>query len=154
MPTQEPSTTEEIEETDVPTSKSAAATTARQKQSDASKRATFEMLKNKKRRERELTIYLTEKDAVTLNLRAIGAQDYDRLVSKHPPTSEQRVEGASYNINTFAPALLAAVVVDPEMSSKEWEEIWNSPDWNRGEVIDLFSSAAGLCVQGLDIPLS
>ena len=76
------------------------------------------------------------------------------MVTKFPPTTEQRIEGSAYNINAFAPALLAAVIVEPEMTVKEWEEIWNSPDWNRGEVIDLFGAAAGLCVQGLDIPLS
>ena len=52
MPTQEPVTTENIEENDVPTSTEAKTTTARRKQSDASKRATFEMIKNKKRREK------------------------------------------------------------------------------------------------------
>jgi hypothetical protein len=154
MPTQEPVTTENIEENDVPTSEEVKTTTARRKQSDASKRATFEMLKNKKRREKEITVYLNDTDSVTLQLQAIGAQEYDRLVTKFPPTTEQRIEGSSYNINAFAPALLAAVVVEPDMTVKEWEEIWNSPDWNRGEVVDLFGAAAGLCVQGLDIPLS
>ena len=55
MPTQEPVTTENIEENDVPTSTEAKTTTARRKQSDASKRATFEMLKNKKRREKGIS---------------------------------------------------------------------------------------------------
>ena len=154
MPTQEPVTTENIEENDVPTSTEAKTTTARRKQSDASKRATFEMLKGKKRRELELSFKLDEENTVTMLLVAIGAQDYDRLVSKHPPTTEQRIDGGSYNINTFATALLSAVVQEPDMTPKQWEEIWNSPDWNRGEVIDLFSVVANLCIQGLDIPLS
>ena len=55
MPAQEPNTTENIEENDVPTSAEAKTTTARRKQSAASKRATFELLKNKKRREREIS---------------------------------------------------------------------------------------------------
>jgi hypothetical protein len=154
MPTQDPNITENNEENDVPTSSAAKTTTARRKQSEASKRATFEMLKSKKRRELEITFNLDENTQVTMLLVAIGAQEYDRLVSKHPPTTEQRVDGNSYNINTFAPALMSAVIQEPDMTAKEWEEIWNSPDWNRGEVIDLFSAVASLCVQGLDIPLS
>ena len=138
----------------MPTSEEVKTTTARRKQSEASKRATFEMLKGKKRRELELSFKLDEENTVTMLLVAIGAQEYDRLVSKFPPTNEQRIEGNSYNINTFAPALLSAVVQEPDMTPKQWEEIWNSPDWNRGEVIDLFSVVANLCVQGLDIPLS
>ena len=138
----------------MPTSEEAKTTTARRRQSAASKRATFEMLKGKKRREREISFEIGDGNIATMLLVAVGAQDYDRLVSKHPPTTEQRIDGGSYNINTFAPALLSAVIQEPDMTAKEWEEIWNSPDWNRGEVIDLFSAVANLCVQGLDVPLS
>lgn len=138
----------------MPTSEEAKTVTTRRKQSAASKRATFEMLKGKKRREREISFEIGDGNVATMLLVAVGAQDYDRLVSKHPPTTEQRIDGGSYNINTFAPALLSAVIQEPDMTPKEWEEIWNSPDWNRGEVIDLFSAVANLCVQGLDVPLS
>lgn len=138
----------------MPTSEESKTATARRRQSAASKRATFEMLKGKKRREREISFEIGDGNVATMLLVAIGAQDYDRLVSKHPPTTEQRIDGGSYNINTFAPALLSAVIQEPDMTPKEWEEIWNSPDWNRGEVIDLFSAVANLCVQGLDVPLS
>jgi len=130
--------------------------TARQKQSDASKRVTFEMLKTKPRAEQEITFLMNteggKKEEVTFLFRSIGSVDYDRLLTKNPPTTEQRAEGASYNINTFAPAILSSVCAEPEMSPTQWSEIWNSPDWNRGEIMQLFVSAVELCNQGMDIP--
>ena len=90
----------------------------------------------------------------TMLFRSIGARDYDRLLAKHPPTTEQRAEGNSYNINTFGPALLAMVCIDPEMSAEQAGEIWNSSDWGRGEVMSLFSAAVELCNKGLDIPFT
>ena len=93
-----------------------------------------------------------KKQEVTFLFRSIGSVDYDRLLTKNPPTTEQRSEGASYNVNTFAPAILSAVCAEPEMSTTQWAEIWNSPDWNRGEIMQLFVSAVELCNQGMDIP--
>lgn len=128
---------------------------ARQEQSKESKRATFELLKSKPRAEREVTFLMDTaegKEEVTFLFRAIGSVSYDRLLTKNPPTTEQRAEGASYNVNTFAPALLSAVCAEPEMSATQWSEIWNSPDWNRGEIMQLFVSAIELCNQGMDVP--
>jgi hypothetical protein len=80
--------------------------------------------------------------------------EYDRLVSKHPPTTEQRADGASFNLDTFAPALISAVSSDPEISPTDAKEIWNSAEWSRGEVITLYRQAVDLCNRGLDIPFN
>jgi hypothetical protein len=89
-----------------------------------------------------------------LKYRAIGMREYDKLVAKHPPKAEQRAEGASFNIDTFAPALIAAVCVEPEMTEEDAKEIWESPDWSRGDVMVLFRNAVELNNRGLDIPFS
>ncbi len=131
---------------------------ARQKQSDYSKKATLDMLKGKKRAAAKFTIFVNDEDGekqeVEINYRAIGATAYDKLVSKHPPTTEQRADGASFNLDTFAPALIAAVCLEPEMSEKDALELWNSPDWSRGEVITLYRHAVDLCNRGMDIPFT
>lgn len=131
---------------------------ARSAQRKASKRATFDLLASKKRAERELTVLLPveggKTEEVSFLFRAIGARDWDKLVSKFPPTTEQRADGASFNMHTFAPALLAATCADPEMSEAQWKEIWESPDWNRGEIIQLYATAVDLCSAGMDIPFS
>lgn len=116
------------------------------------KRATFEKLKGKRRAEKEFSVVLAEgEDPVSFLFRAIGAQDYDRLITKCPPTVDQKAEGATFDQNKFAPLLLSRVCAEPVLDENEWTEIWNSPEWNRGEVSVLFWTAVNLCNQGLDV---
>ena len=131
---------------------------ARQKQSEASKRATLDMLKNKPRSTTEFSLYLSDGNGgtneVTLKYQAIGMRAYDKLVAKHPPKPDQRAEGNSFDIDTFAPALIAACSVEPEISPAEAKNIWDSEDWSRGDVMVLFRNAVELNNRGLDIPFS
>jgi hypothetical protein len=130
----------------------------RQKQSAASKRATLDMLKNKPRSTSEFSLYLSDGNGgtneVTLKYQAIGMRAYDKLVSKHPPKPDQRAEGNSFDIDTFAPALIAACAVEPEISPSEAKDIWDSEDWSRGDVMVLFRNAVELNNRGLDVPFS
>jgi hypothetical protein len=126
---------------------------ARSEQSKASKRATFELLSKKKRATRDVVVDLGDGE-LTLVFQAIGAIAYDKLLSKNPPTTEQKADGSIYNINTFGPSLLALVCTDPELTKDQWSEIWHSDDWNRGEVMGMFFIAIELCNKGLDIPFT
>jgi hypothetical protein len=131
---------------------------ARQKQSSASKRATLDQLVNKPRSITEFSLYLSDGNGgtneVTLKYQAIGMRAYDRLVAKHPPKPEQRAEGSSFDIDSFAPALIAACSVEPELTAAEAKSIWESEDWSRGDVMVLFRNAVELNNRGLDIPFS
>jgi hypothetical protein len=131
---------------------------ARQKQSARSKRATLDMLKNKPRSTSEFSLFLSDgnggSNEVTLQYQAIGMRAYDKLVAKHPPKPDQRAEGSSFDIDTFAPALIAACSVDPEISPSEAKAIWDSEDWSRGDVMVLFRNAVELNNRGLDVPFS
>lgn len=121
-------------------------------QRDGARRATLDLLKAKRRAEREVAFTLNEgEDPVSLLFRAVGVTAYDRLVTANPPNKEQLANGAGFNINTFGPSLLANVVVEPSMSAAEWTEIWNSPEWSGGEVSQLFTIAMELCNRGLDL---
>jgi hypothetical protein len=95
-----------------------------------------------------------ETQEVSFLFQSIGAQEWDRLVAKYPPTSEQRADGQAFNMHKFAPALLASVCTEPELTEAEWTEIWDSPDWNRGEVIQLYATAVELCSMGMNVPFS
>lgn len=134
------------------------AQSAQREAAKAGNRATFEQLVKKRHLEREVPIKIPGDDGepveVTMLFRAIGARDYDRLLGKHPPTTEQRAQGNSYDINTFGPALIARVCIDPEMSEQDAQTLWNSADWGRGEVMSLFGAAVELCNKGLDIPFT
>lgn len=120
------------------------------------KRATFDRLSKKKRAERELPITLVgddgEEEEVFILFRAIGATAYDDLIAKHTPTAKQKLDGAVYNIDTFAPALIAACSVDPDLSYAEAKAIWDSEEWSRGEVMTLFGGCVELNNKGLNAP--
>lgn len=126
---------------------------ARSKQRAASKRATLAKLKKKKRNEREVTINI-DGDDLTLLFRAIGMQEYDDLLAKHPPTREQREQGAAYNALTFGPALVAAVSVEPKLTEEDTKEIWESGDWSRGDLGVLWETALAVNFEGFDVPFS
>jgi hypothetical protein len=86
-----------------------------------------------------------------LLFRSIGSKEYDALVTRFPPTPSQKKEGATYNLDNFGPALLAAVCVDPQMSEEEAKELWQSEEWNRGELYNLFREAVDICVSGISM---
>lgn len=131
---------------------------ARQKQSQESKRATLDQLVHKPRSTTEFSLFLSDGEGgtneVTLKYQAIGMRAYDKLVSKHPPKPDQRAEGNSFDIDTFAPALIAACSVEPEISPAEAKAIWESDEWSRGDVMVLFRNAVELNNRGLDVPFS
>lgn len=126
---------------------------ARAKQREASKKATFDLLRQKKLAEKTFTVHVNG-EPLEMTFRAIGHQQYDDLVAKNPPTPEERAEGSSFNTKTFAPALIAAVSVEPELSLAEAKELWNSSDWSRGDLMVLFGNAVEVCNTGFDVPFT
>lgn len=114
------------------------------------KRATFLKLKSKKPLESDFESEL-DGETVSFLFRSIGAQAYDALVTKYPPTTEQKAAGDTFDLNRFAPALLARVSIEPTMDEEEWGEIWTSTAWGRGEVSALFWAAVNLCNKGMDL---
>jgi hypothetical protein len=52
-----------------------------------------------------------------------------------------------WNDETFPPALVAACCVEPAMDYKQAAEMWTSPQWNAGELDDLFVTAWRTCRQ-------
>lgn len=153
MPTQEP---EEITpETDEVEEYKPNRAARRAKKTAGPARATAALLRGKKPREKEIELLWPDsEDKVTLLFRSIGAKEWELLVSKHKPTPDQRADGQQFNTDTFPPALLARVCVDPSLSVEDWEEIWNSPDWSRGEVSEMYAQAVNVCSVGFDIPFS
>ena len=83
--------------------------------------------------------------------RSLGRTSYRRLVAEHPPTDDDhtaaRIESgdmnarASWNRETFFPALVQAASCGPQMSVAEVAEIFESPDWSDGEVALLVEGA-------------
>lgn len=118
-------------------------------------RATRDMLFSKRKREATHAIETVDEngDAVVVEmlLRSISLKEYDTLVTANPPTSAQKKEGATYNLDTFAPQLISRVVVDPALTEDDAKALWRSEDWNRGELFSLFSKCAEVCNSGVDL---
>lgn len=123
------------------------------KQSAQSKKATLDLLRGKKRRTREVEIQVNG-EKVAMVFAAISAHDLDLLQGKHTPTVEQRARGMQFNPETFAPALVAACLTDPELSEADAKEIWESGAWSTGELSFLFDTASSLCMEGLNVPFT
>lgn len=125
----------------------------RNAQSVHDKKSLLDKLKSK--RKRRLTIQLDiNGEKLDLVFEAISYKELDALQAKHPATQAQRVEGASFNRNTFPPALIAACAVEPIMTESDAREIWGSDDWSTGELNTLFDAVSGLCMKGLDVPFT
>lgn len=86
----------------------------------------------------------------------VDRETFDRLKAENRPTEAQRTEARKngedppeWNVNTFAPALVAASCVKLTGPSGEQEglsiedamAIWNSPRWNQAERAELFNTA-------------
>lgn len=120
------------------------------------KRATFDRLSKKKPVEREVKISLMGDDGevedLTMLFRAISSLAYDNLINKYPPTAKQKLENATYDIEKFGPALIAACAVEPDLSYDEAKSLWDSDEWSRGETMSLFGNAVELCNKALNAP--
>lgn len=110
-----------------------------------------------KKRRRTSTVVIESQDddggkvSLELHYRAIGSREYDDLVARFPPTAAQKKESAQYNVDLFAPALIAAVCVEPALSMEDAKAIYSSPEWSGGEIGSLFLEALKLCQSGLDV---
>lgn len=87
-----------------------------------------------------------EAETVTMRFRSIGRKVYDALLLMHPATDEQKAEAAKdgtpelpYDIDTFAPALVAASCVEPRLSIEQVRELWD--EWNSAEVAPCWVAA-------------
>jgi hypothetical protein len=125
---------------------------------DVRRTATFKDLQNKPKRTKDVVLKVPDEDGEIIDLvvvlKAIGSKAYDDLIAKHPPTPEQKKEGAAYNPDTFGPALISACSFDPHLTPNEAQEIWSSEDWSRGEIMELFVASVEVCSKGLDIPFT
>ena len=120
--------------------------------------ATFASLSKKPRRTLSFTITSQDEDGepITLSLkyRALSNLAYDELLAAHPPTGKQKQGGASYNVDSFAPAIISACSVVPLLTVAQAREVYTSEDWSGGEVSSLFINALRVNNAGLDVPFN
>jgi hypothetical protein len=120
--------------------------------------ATFGDLVKKKRRESDVVIASVD-DAgndleLVLRFRALSPKEFDDLVAQYPPNTKQKAEGMAYNPDTFGPALVAAVSLEPKLTVGEVTELIDSGVWSPGEVNTLTGSAMQVCQTGAGVPFT
>jgi hypothetical protein len=81
--------------------------------------------------------------AIVLKFQALERPMLERLKKEHQPTEEQAEEGFVFNVDTFAPALIAAASLDgmTEADARHYLDTWSE-----AEAISLWNTAYG--VQG------
>lgn len=92
--------------------------------------------------------------SIQVELAAIGAKAYDDMLGANPPTAAQRKEQATYNLDTFAPALISACAATPAMTVAQATELWTSDNWSRGELMELFLGCVEVNSSGLNVPFT
>lgn len=104
------------------------------------------------------------KDAVEFTFTAIGRGRFDELKAKFPPTAAQweiyreaskanpLIRPPTYDGPGFAPVLIAEATVDPEMSLKEAQRLWD--ELSDGEAAQVFEGAWDVNMEVASVPLS
>lgn len=118
-----------------------------------SERVTLEQLLAKPPRTASVEVSVGETKA-TMLFRALGSKEYDDLIAEYPPTKKDKDDGGVWNSEAFPPALIAASSLDPKITLDEANKIWESPDWSRGELFDIFTRLVRLNQEGLDVPFT
>lgn len=86
--------------------------------------------------------------SVDFKFRSMKPREFDSLLDEHPPTKEQKDAarkagnaGLTFNPETYPPALVAASLIEPDLTVEDVTDMWTSGDWNHGELNVLFFSA-------------
>lgn len=119
--------------------------------------ASLDQLLGKKQREETITVEIQDENGpvkLGIKLRALQAKEYDDLISQHPPKEKDRKEGASWDPDTFAPALMQRVFVEPQLDLDQARQLWKAQTWSSGELIDLFNACVRINLRGLNVPKS
>lgn len=102
----------------------------------------------KARREFDAIRTEVEENSAEFVLRALSRPMVDRLMDEHPATKKQVDEAEdegktppTWNGDTFPQALVAASLVEPEVTLEDVQGMWDSPDWNQAELMTLFMAA-------------
>lgn len=91
---------------------------------------------------------LMRDNLTTFRFRALGRKAWSDLKAKHPPRNDSEL----WNPDTFAPALIAACAIEPEMTLEDAEALFEVI--NTSQVADLWAAAYGANTGETKIPFS
>lgn len=91
---------------------------------------------------------------IELKLEALSSKDYDKLISKYPPNEADAAKGMTYDLDKFAPALISACLIDPELSLMQAKQLWSGDNWSRGDVEGLYNRVLRLNHRDSTVPFT
>lgn len=97
-------------------------------------------------RELEEVHALMRDNLTTFRFRALGRKAWSDIKAKHPPRDDNEL----WNPDTFAPALVAACAIEPEMALEDAEALFEVI--NASQVGDLWAAAYGANVGETKVP--
>lgn len=115
------------------------------------------LLLNKPKTREVFSLYLgsgEEKFEIEMTAEALSMKDYDKLIAKYPPTEAEKAQGLTYELDKFAPALMAACLVDPDLNLNQAKSLWSGENWSRGDVEGLFSKVLRVNHRESTVPFS
>lgn len=127
-------------------------------ESDDSNRSVSSELKTLNK-ERDLLEKELEENTVVFKIKALNPEAFDEILNDNPPTSKQIKEAhqnnrtVEWNPETVPPVLVAACLVEPELSEDDVKEIWKDPSWNSAELLKLFEAAMSVNYQVVSVNL-
>lgn len=119
--------------------------------------ATLDQLFGKKTRTETIPIEIEDENGpikLGIKIQALPSEEYDDLITQHPPKEKDKREGAQWNPDTFAPALMQRCLVEPALDLDAARRLWKAETWSSGELIDLFQSVVRINLKGLNVPKS
>ena len=117
-------------------------------------RASLETLLSKPPRTKVIEVSLADDQKASILFRALGSKAYDDLMAAHPPTKQEKEDGAVWNSDTFPPALISACSVEPKIDEDSAKTIFTSEEWSRGELMDMFMKVVALNSEGINVPFT
>jgi hypothetical protein len=90
--------------------------------------------------------------------RALSRLEYQQVVDDHPPSPEdneaaqKRNSMALWNSDTFPPAIVAATLQSPRLSTDQVMILWNDRKWPAGDLNALFLGAQRACTRRVEAP--
>ena len=79
----------------------------------------------------------------TFTFEACSFAALEELKYKHPPNEAQAADGMQWDVDDFAPALLALTCIDPGLTDTEAKELWTT--WEAGLVNTIYRAAWDVC---------
>ncbi len=79
----------------------------------------------------------------TFTFEACSFAALEALQYQYPPDDQQKADGLQWDVERFAPALLALTCIEPGLSDNEAKELWTT--WEAGLVNTLYRAAWDVC---------